>query len=193
MVEYLEYINAPLQFYLARESDIEGPLHEILRALKKCKSEERIDQVKQILFHELSMRPEGDMTRYIRKTADNMKNSEHVDVFIEERFECIEETQKELLAEENKNLSKKELIAKIRNNKNVKQKMQNSRDKLIEKNKREQIINQPAELINKSVDVLESVDTNIFKKLSGEQINDVKESLSKLEDTVNKIRLSLED
>lgn len=193
MVEYLDYINAPLQFYIARENDIEGPLHEILRAVRKCKTEEEIDNIKQILFHELLMRPEGDMTRYIRKTADNLLSSKFAESFIEESFECIEETQKELLAPENQNLDKKELINKVRNNNNVKEKMQKSRTKIIEKNDREKIINEPVELINKSIDVIEHIDTNIFKKLSESQLDDVKFSLSKLENIINEIRLSLED
>ena len=71
----MDYINAPLQFYIARENDIEGPLHEILRALHKCKTEDDADNVKQILFNELFMRPEGDMTRYIRKVINLMKST----------------------------------------------------------------------------------------------------------------------
>lgn len=193
MVDYLDYINAPLQFYIARENDIEGPLHEILRALHKCKTEEEADNIKQILFHQLLMRPEGDMTRYIRKTADNIVSSKHADTFIEESFECIVETQKELLAPENQNLDKKELINKVRSNNNVKEKMQKSRTKIIEKNDREKIINEPVELLNKSIDIVEHIDTNIFKKLSDSQLDDVKQSLSKLENIVNNIRLSLED
>ena len=193
MVDYLDYINAPLQFYIARENDIEGPLHEILRALRKCKTEEDSDNVKQILFHELLMRPEGDMTRYIRKTADNLVSSKHAVTFIEEAFECIEETQKELLAPENQNLDKKELINKVRNNGSVKEKMQKSRTKIIEKNDREKIINEPVELLNKSIDIVEHIDINIFKKLSESQLNDVKQVLSKLENIVNDIRVSLED
>ena len=193
MVDYLDYINAPLQFYIARENDIEGPLHEILRALHKCKTEEDVDNVKQILFHELLMRPEGDITRYIRKTADNLVSSKHAETFIEETFECIEETQKELLAPENQNLDKKELINKVRNNSNVKEKMQKSRTKIIEKNDREKIINEPVELLNKSIDIVEHIDTNIFKKLSDDQLDDVKQSLSRLENIINIIRVSLED
>jgi len=193
MVDYLDYINAPLQFYIARENDIEGPLHEILRALHKCKTEDEADYVKQRLFSELLMRPEGDMTRYIRKTADNIVSSKYAETFKEETFECIEEIQRELLAPENKNLDKKELINKVRNNSNVKEKMQKSRTKLIERNDREKIKNEPVELLNKSIDIVEHIDTNIFKKLSDDQLDDVKQSLSRLENIVNSIRVSLED
>lgn len=193
MVDYLDYINAPLQFYLARENDIEGPLHEILRALRKCKTEDDADNVKQILFHELLMKPDGDMTRYIRKTADNIVSSKYREAFIEETFECIEETQKELLDPENQKLDKKELINKVRNNNRVKEIMQKSRTKIIEKNDREKIINEPVALLNKSIETIEQIDINIFKKLSDSQLEDVKYYLSKLEDLLNVIRSNIED
>jgi hypothetical protein len=193
MVDYLDYINMPLQFYIARENDIEGPLHEILRTVHKCKTEEDADNIKQILFHELLMRPEGDMTRYIRKTADNLVSSKYAETFIEESFECIEETQKQLLAPENQSLDKKELINKVRNNNDIRENMKRSRAKLIEKNDREKIANQPVELLNKSIDTIEQIDTNIFKKLSDVQLEDVKNSLSRLEDLLNVIRLSIEE
>lgn len=193
MVDYLDYISAPKQFYLAREQDIEGPLHEILRALHKCKTDEEYDNVKQILFHQLLIRPEGDMTRYIRKTADNLDSSKYAETFIKESFECIEETQKELLAPENKDLDKKELINKVRSNSIVKEKMQKSRTKIIEKNDREKIINKPLELLSKSIDIVEQIDINIVKKLHDDQKEEVKQSLSKLENIINDIRISLED
>ena len=91
------------------------------------------------------------------------------------------------------NLDKKELINKVRNNSNVKEKMQKSRTKIIEKNDREKIINEPVELLNKSIDIVEHIDTNIFKKLSDDQLDDVKQSLSRLENIVNNIRVLLED
>ena len=136
---------------------------------------------------------DGDKTRYIRKTADNIISSKHAETFVEESFECIEETQKELLAPENQNIDKKELINKVRNNTNVQEKIKKSREKLIEKNDREKIINEPVELLNKGIDIVEHIDTNIFKKLSDSQLDDVKQSLSRLENIVNNIRVSLED
>lgn len=40
---------------------------------------------------------------------------------------------------------------------------------------------------------MESIDLNIFKKLTESQIEDVKKSLSKLEDILNTIRTNIED
>ena len=65
--------------------------------------------------------------------------------------------------------------------------------KIIEKNDREKIINEPVELLNKSIDIVEHIDINIFKKLSDSQLDDVKQSLSRLENIVNNIRVLLED
>ena len=71
--------------------------------------------------------------------------------------------------------------------------MQKSRTKIIEKNDREKIINEPVALLNKSIETIEQIDINIFKKLSDSQLEDVKYYLSKLEDLLNVIRSNIED
>ena len=55
---------------------------------------------------------------------------------------------------------------------------------LISSEDAEKIINEPVELLNKSIDIVEHIDINIFKKLSDDQLDDVKQSLSRLENIV---------
>lgn len=192
MVEYLDWINAPMQFHIARDNKIEGSLEEIYKIVKKGKTDEEIDKLKQILFLELLM-VDGDISKYIRKTGVNIISSKYAENFLDENLEYAQKAQEILLNPENQNLDKKELISLIRSNEELKQNMDKSRTLLIEKNQREQIINRPAELVNKSIEVMESIDLNIFKKLTESQIEDVKKSLSKLEDLLNTIRTNIED
>lgn len=66
LVEFLEAINAPEQFYLAREKKIDGPLRELYGILKKVKDEDKKQELKYIVFTNFIMSPAGDMTRFIR-------------------------------------------------------------------------------------------------------------------------------
>ena len=193
MVDYLDWINAPLQFHIARDNDIEGSLHEIERFVKKAKTDEEADNIKQVLFNMLLIKPENDISKYIRKTGENIISSKYANQFIDEQLEIIQSVQSILLNPDYQYIDKKKLINIVRSNNNIKGDIEKSRTLLIEKNKRERIINEPVELVNKSIEVIESIDTNILKKLSASQLEDVKYSLSRLEDLLNTIRSSIED
>ncbi len=66
MVEYLEFINAPKQFYIAVNQNINGPLVEMQSILKKCPDEEKRETLKESMFCTL-LYGKGDLTRLVRK------------------------------------------------------------------------------------------------------------------------------
>ena len=188
MIEYLEFLGFPKQFYIARENDIEGPLHEIRRGLKKCKTEEQKDQYKQIFFNALLHRPEGDMTRYIRKMAD-LINTQQESSFVEEQMKCVLETVEEICSDENEGKDALEVISQIRENEELTNKVNRSKEKAVEKVKREQNKNKPIEQIKKSIDILDDIDDyNVFQTLTVNQIEDILEQLSILEEKISEIR-----
>ena len=67
MCDFLEFCNAPEQYYLARELAIAGPIGELPAILKKCKSENEKLQVKEYVFANIIAQPEGDITRFVRR------------------------------------------------------------------------------------------------------------------------------
>lgn len=72
MEEFLEYINAPEQFYIARELEIDGPLQEIYNIKRKIGADEdKWEKAKITLFDNMLMKTSngesGDITRSIRE------------------------------------------------------------------------------------------------------------------------------
>jgi len=67
LVEYLEFINAPKQFHIARTMNLSDPLKELYVILKKCKDNDVREDLKNVVFSQLLVQPFGDMTRYMRK------------------------------------------------------------------------------------------------------------------------------
>lgn len=67
MRDFLEFCNAPEQYHLARDLAIAGPLGEMSAILKKCKYEGDRQRVKDYLFANIVVQPEGDITRFVRK------------------------------------------------------------------------------------------------------------------------------
>ena len=66
MVEFLEFINAPKQFYIAMNMNINGPLVEMYSVLKKIPDDDMRERFKKHMFTAL-LYGTGDMTRDIRR------------------------------------------------------------------------------------------------------------------------------
>ncbi len=66
MEEFLEFCQAPEQYHLARSLKIDGPLGEFSRILKKWDSKRDKELIKQLMFANMVVQPEGDITRYVR-------------------------------------------------------------------------------------------------------------------------------
>ena len=76
LVEFLEAINAPGQYYIARDMDLNGPLVELQGILKNIKDAERREEVKYAVFTNFLMQPSGDMTRFVRELKQVVKEKE---------------------------------------------------------------------------------------------------------------------
>lgn len=189
MVEYLEFIQEPKQFYIAREQEIDGPLHEIITALKKCSSEDKKFEIKQVLFNMLLNKPDSDMTRYIRDIKNDVINTEHEDVFIEEQMEVVQETMETLIEAKNNAIDTSEIISNIRKDEKIKEKINNSKTKAVDKTKLEKVKNLPLDRISKSLEFLEEInDYYIFSTLSSSQKEDILKQLQNLQNKIEDIR-----
>lgn len=193
MIEYLAFINAPKQFYIARENKIDGSLNEIYTALKKCKSTEDVETYKTIFFNQLLTQPVNDMTRFIRSIGNDIINKEGEDIFIQEQLD-IAETNIEKLekAKENQN-DVKVILSNVRKDTSVSQSLVDSTNKAIEKSKRVRIKNKPLELLSKSIEILNDIDLGVFCKLDTKQKDEIKASLFNIEDKITEIRDILGD
>src|SRR5699024_8570952 len=69
MVEFLAFIHADEHFYIARDLELDGPLGEMPLILNKAKTDDEKEDLKLIIFSNILMKPQGDITRFVR----NMK------------------------------------------------------------------------------------------------------------------------
>lgn len=187
MIEYLDWIGAPKQFYVARENDIDDSLREINAILKKCRNEEQKDSYKQTLFHALLVKPDSDISNYIGKIK-HVVNSPHETVFLEEQVDYIQETLEVLYSEDIENTDAASKISNVRKNENLTGEVDRSIKKAIEKARREQDRNAPLDFILKSINSLDMIDLKIINKLSDAQKDDILQQLSILDDKVADIR-----
>lgn len=190
MVEFLESINAPFQFYLAKQMNLNDPLKELYKILKKCRNDEQKDDIKNVVFANLLMQPHGDMTRYIRKVGKVISNPKISSDFLDEQLELTEQVYDTL--EDTPVVTDKVINEKIRTQEELKEGFAHSTEKWVSKADGDATRNRPAQQAEKAYEMLDTIDTNIFKKLNDEQKDDVRNRLDQIQEALNRIRGELD-
>ncbi len=170
MVEFLEFINAPKQFHIARHLNLNDPLKDLNSILFKIKDEDKREDVKNIAFAQLLIQPEGDMTRYVRKVGKIVTEDKFSDDYIKEQLDNTEKMINKLM--DYSDISRKE-ISEIMADEELKRGFINATEKHLTKTNSYKVRNQPLDIIDKAQTHLESIDYHIFKKME----NDKKEIL----------------
>ncbi len=184
LVEFLEAIKAPKQYYLARELQLDGPIRELYAALNNIADEDKKQEFKYVAFANLLMKPDEDMTRFIRNLKPISK-SVYLDEFIEEE-EDLAEAILDDLPEDGKVNSEK--IAKIRADVESKENLKRTMSVVGSKVKVKETRDKPNQLIKDAVDSLKSIDTEIIRRLSEEQIDEMKSNIETLEEVLDVIK-----
>jgi len=168
MVEFLEFIEAPEKFYIARDLELDGPLTEMPSILNKCRTEEEKEDVKLILFNNILMRPHSDITRFIRKTK-NIVESQYLDEFIDEQLNYVEDSIEKL--NELGEVNSQQINQNIRTQEDLKEKLLSSLEKYELKTKKDDTRTQPIKDLEKCKIYIDNIDINIVNKMSDEELN----------------------
>ena len=189
LAEFLEAINAPGQFYIARDLNMSNPLIELQAILRKIKDEDKKEEVKYAVFTNCLLQPEGDMTRFIRQLK-SVASSNYLDEFVEKELEIAERVIDNLpeVGEVNK-----EVINKLRKDEDTKRELRKTMDIVTNKAKASATRDKPNQILLKAVDSIETIDLNIFKKLTNEQKLEIEEHLSNLESLIIKLREAINE
>lgn len=190
MVEFLEFINAPKQFHLARTMNLNDPLKELNTILKQCKDDEKREDLKSVVFANFLMQPRGDMTRYMRKIKKIVSNAKFLDQYLDEQLRSTEKVCD--LLEETPVVTEKVINEKIRTREDLKEDFAHSTEKWVSKADGDATRNRPAQQAEKAYEMLDTIDTNIFKKLSEEQKDDVRNRLDQIQKALDHIRGELD-
>ena len=164
LVEFLEFIGAPEQFHIARELSLSGPIGEIDNILKKCKNEDEQERVKALIYANMLVEPQGDITRFVRQFK-NVLTSKYADEFLDEEEEVAE---KIVDAINDGDEMTAERIRKVRATPEFSEGLKRPMDKANEKLKREKVFSSSTIKISNALSDLEDADPDILKKLSEE-------------------------
>lgn len=185
LVEYLEFINAPKQYHIARERDLNGPLVELQAILKKAKNEDEKEDLKNIVFTNFLLRPGKDLTRFIRK-INTVAKSKFLDEYVEEQLEVAGDVLEKLETIDDVTLDT--LEDTFAPDDNTRNKLERSLEKAEAKAKSVDTLNMPLQTLEKVSDNLEAIDTNLFRKFEKSDIEDIRSEISVIEDFLKSIK-----
>lgn len=199
MEDFLEYINAPEQFYIARELEIDGPLNEIYSIKKRIGSdEEKWEKVRISLYDNMLVKTNnqesGDITRIIREFGKKVVENDNL---FDEYFKKHEPYSRELNNKLNNadDIVNTEFIRKeIRENEELKKNISENLEEILYKAKKGEARKKPIEILKSINDDISKVDPTAVSRLRGEdrtefeeQLNILKEKIDNVEEKFNEI------
>lgn len=187
MVEFLEYINAPKKYFIARDLQIYGPLDEVNKLLRKCSTSEEKEILKNICFGNIVMQPVGDMTRFIRNIK-NIRGSAQYDSYIEDQEELVECVKKSLPQD---NTSTEKIKDYIKANAKIADEMKESMNLHLFNIKVVETKSRPGQLLDKAISFIDDIDINIIAKLADDEKEQIAQKLKILGNSVKDLEKTL--
>lgn len=185
MVEFLEFINAPGQYYIARDMQINSILEELNKLIKKCHTEDEAEDLKICVFNNALMLTEGDRAKFIRNFK-NIMNSDYAEEFIEEQKELAIKVNESLPID---NSMSTEVIRDIvRTNQATVLAMERSAEKAITKTKKRAARNLPIQQLEKATNFVEDIDMNIVARMNDSELGRFERQLNRLEDAIAQVK-----
>jgi hypothetical protein len=185
MVEFLEFINAPGQFYIARDLQLYFPLEELLKLIKKCHTAEEINDLKLSVFTNILMQTAGDMTRFVRNIKAIIGSDYQDDFLVEQK--ALAKTVVGTLPPKGK-MNTNVIREIIRANDEVTHALERSMDKALTQVRRNETKNRPIQLVEKATVFLEGIDTNIISKMNDSELKRLSRQLDRLQQTISQIK-----
>ena len=184
MVEFLEFINAPGQFHVARDLQVYFPLEELSKMIRKCRPDDAED-LKIAVFNNILMQPATDMTRLIRNIKAVI-GSDYQSEFLNDQREAAAQVLDTLPPVGKMDTSCIRDV--VRTNDEVVQVLRNSMEKALSRVKKKDTMNRPIQLAEKATNFLEDIDINIIRKMNDSELRRLERQLDKLQERLTQIR-----
>ncbi|MDE5976923.1 MAG: hypothetical protein K2G70_00440 [Turicibacter sp.] len=188
MVEFLKFIEAEKQYHIARDLELDGPLHEILSVLKKIEDEDDREDIKGILFTNVAMKPKNSIVPFIRNLGKALVSEEKEvnEKLVSDQREYVEEFLE--VIEELGMVSADDFKNKIRTNEELRRKLEESAELASEAVKRNQTLEQPVKLAEKVFKDLEAIRLDMLKKMERTELSRLQNQLNHIERKLSEIK-----
>lgn len=183
MIEFLEYINMPKQYHIARDYQIVSVISDLQTLLRRCATPEMKQRVKNVVFTNIFMKTIGDSRKYIQELGQMMSTGFFATyIKDQERIAGIIHDDLEEAAPKDKG----GLDFFVNNHEDAAETLQLSLDKSLLKARKHETRNRPSRIVSKSITLLKDVDTNIFEKLTENEKENLRGQITRLSAVVGR-------
>ena len=183
LVEFLEFINMPKQYHVARDYQAVSILADLQDMLRRNPDKEKADQIKKAVFTNIMMKTVGDGRKYIRNLTAMDKNG-FLPAYLKEQERIGKEIQTRVVQFAPD--SKAAIDHFVAQNEDLTDDLELSMDKSLLKAKRKETRSKPAQIVTKSLSMLRDVDTRVIEKLSDAERDKLRQQVDKLSQMVGK-------
>ena len=188
MVDFLEFINAPKQFYIVRDLQVAATLEELPTLLRKCRTEDEKEDMKIAVFTNILMKNSGEMRAFIR-SIKAIVGSEYQEEFLAEQQELAMQVVDSLPPVGK--VSSESIREEIRTNTEITEALDRSLEKATTKVKKNETRNRPIQLAEKATNFLDDIDANILLKMNDSELRRFERQLDRLEAVIAALRENL--
>lgn len=180
--EFLELIEAPGEWYIAKDLKIQGPIESLASKLGKIKNEDERENMKLMVFANLAALSEGDRTRNLRQTMDNFLQSMREETeFAEEQMEFAERVLEKIGdRDEGERVTSEFLRDHVMADKDLKHEMKASHSKNQAKMDGRKVKQGQLDAVSDALESVGEVKTDLLFKLSIDQLKEMVEGLDEL-------------
>ena len=189
MVEFLDFIKAPMQFHIARDLKIDGPINELNNILKGRNCPEDKELLKRTAFAYISMDPAGDITRYLRNFNKIIPHKEVYETFLEKQAPITIKVIDEIDSHET--ISDEIIRKDLRSNESLQEELRISLDEAVNKVDSINTKNTPLRQMKEIRTIIDGIDINIVKNLKDEQSDMLGSEITEIEKKMSDIRGAL--
>lgn len=184
IIEFLEFMDVPAQYHIAREMQVYSVFYEMVSLIKRCDTLEGKQDLKRSVFSNVMMGSFADQRKYIRNVKA-MMDSGLYSSYIKKQVKIADEI--EAKKKESSITSKKDLEIFVSNNEDLTEELQVSMDRSLLQSKKAQTKSRPSQIVTKSLSMLMDIDTRIIDTLSENEKEKLSTQLHKLTNAVSMI------
>lgn len=191
MEDFLEYINAPEQFYIAKDLEIDGPLNEVYNIKKRLESDPDKWELARVALYDnmlvkTNYQDSDDITRTIREFGKKVIPN---DSLFEEYSRAHEEISREINDKVNRveKITPAYLRDEIREDEELNKKISENIEETLYMAKRGEAKRLPIEKISDANLAIEKIDLTAVSKLRDEERNEFGRKLEMLKESIKRI------
>ena len=187
--EYLDFIKMPGQYGYLRDKQAYSLFQEMSKPLHKCKTDEEIEELKNLIFTNYMVGSFVDVKKYCRDINDII-GTEYYDSLIKNEQKTIREINKK--KDKTDINDKKSLESFTKRLNDEKEELANCSDDAITAFKKGKVKNEPSVVVNKCIDNLRGIDTRLFSSLNEKELSELITGMSNLQKTIDRINKDID-